>query len=520
MSSPGTKAAVTNVLIRRGPFLVAALAILAWRLVQIRHLALPVWVDSVHHTLLVRILLEQRRIPETWGPYLPEVPLYYHFGFHLTAACFALLTGWTGTQLGRAVLVVGQLWQVGLACGVYAVARRLWGSEDKALTAMVLVGFVSQMPAFYLSWGRYSLLAGLTLLTFTMAAALSGRGVLVALGVAATALTHYYAFALLGLFLGFVLLTTADRSRRLTVGAGAAVGALAATPWLLRVWRWTQAYARAPHGDGGGASGASDPTSPLALLGPARNHMVLALAVLGFLLLAVHLRHERPARRAAGLALLAWAAALTALLGPWHVGPFRPDHAAIVLFLPAVLLAAHALWELLPTTGATAATLALVLWGIVQTRDVVRPDTVLARPEELLALDWVQAHTPEDAAFLIDVRPWMGLWRGADAGFWIMPLTGRRTLLPPAAYGWGQPELASIVRANAARADEVSRLPQSVYCSALERLMQETGTSYYYTRSPRPAACPELAVVYQGAAGVRVLTLRGDVPSEARAAGL
>src|SRR5688572_28604170 len=44
--------------------------ILAWRLFQVRTLALPAWVDSVHHTLLLRILLEQGQIPDTWAPYL------------------------------------------------------------------------------------------------------------------------------------------------------------------------------------------------------------------------------------------------------------------------------------------------------------------------------------------------------------------------------------------------------------------------------------------------------------------
>ncbi len=135
--------------------------ILVWRFGQIRGLVLPAWVDSVHHALLVRILLEQGTIPQTWAPYLPQVPFYYHFGFHLTAALLAKLTG---LAIGQAVLIMGQVWQAVLAWGVYLLGYTLWKNQAKALVAMILVGFVSQMPAYYTAWGRYTLLVGLGLM--------------------------------------------------------------------------------------------------------------------------------------------------------------------------------------------------------------------------------------------------------------------------------------------------------------------------------------------------------------------
>jgi hypothetical protein len=36
----------------------------------------------------------------------------------------------------------------------------------------------------------------------------------------------------------------------------------------------------------------------------------------------------------------------------------------------------------------------------------------------------------------------MGAWRGADGGYWIMPLTGQQTIPPPMAYTWGDPDVA------------------------------------------------------------------------------
>ena len=502
-------------IVARHAALALALALVAfWRLEQIRPLALPAWVDSVHHTLAVRMLLEQRGLPETWAPYLPGVPFYYHFGFHVSAAAFAWLTGLTGLQLGRAVLLVGQLWQVGLAWGIYLLARSLRASRAQALSALILVAFVSQMPAFYVSWGRYSLLAGLTLLVFGMAAALEGRGVATAALVAAASLTHYYAFLLLLLFIALHLAASRDRRRRLVVGAAAAAGALATTPWLIRVWLWSRAYARAPRGGGPGAAGGAAAAPAWQMLGPLRNQVLLVLAAAGAVVLARQALRAEPEQRARLAALLGFGLALVALMGPWQIGPFRPDHAAIVLFLPAVLLAAAAL-AALPRPAAWAATLALALWGAQETRRIVHPDTVLAEASDLAALAWVESHTPPQACFLVDVQPWMGLWRGADGGWWIMPLTGRRTVLPPAAHGWGQPELSALVRAHAARMDAVSRAAFPEHCIGLERLMEETGADYYYTHSPRPLQCPQLTAVYAGAGELRIFALAHRPADEA-----
>src|SRR5262245_7146477 len=184
---------------------VALLAVLAYRLVQVRSLELPAWVDSVHHALLVRILLERGSLPADWGPYLPDVPFYYHFGFHVSAEVLARLTGWTGLDLGGAVVVAGELWQVAVAAVVALLSLRLTRSPAKALTALLLVAFVSPMPGYYVSWGRYTLLAGLALLAFGMASALGRGRVALAALVAATAVTHYFAFVLLLAFLGAVI---------------------------------------------------------------------------------------------------------------------------------------------------------------------------------------------------------------------------------------------------------------------------------------------------------------------------
>jgi hypothetical protein len=88
------------------------------------------------------------------------------------------------------------------------------------------------------------------------------------------------------------------------------------------------------------------------------------------------------------------------------------------------------------------------LWGAWNLRDVVNPATVLATPADLAAISWVAEHTPPDARFLINAAAWLGTGRGADGGWWLLPLTGRWTSTPPALYDYGPADYVSQTRAR------------------------------------------------------------------------
>jgi hypothetical protein len=203
------------------------------------------------------------------------------------------------------------------------------------------------------------------------------------------------------------------------------------------------------------------------LTGPQRSHILLGLAGVGLLLGLVHGR----ARLLAMWALLV--AFLATPYGP-RFTPFRPDHLAIVLFLPGSLLlaellatggeAAGKLWQAFATPEGSfkegistplnsvftkamskiAIWLPLLIglgisgWGMWETRDIVNPVTVLVQPADLVALRWVEQNTPTTARFFINGTPWMGAqYRGVDGGFWLQPFTGRFSVIPPIAYSWG-----------------------------------------------------------------------------------
>lgn len=179
-------------------------------------------------------------------------------------------------------------------------------------------------------------------------------------------------------------------------------------------------------------------------------------------------------------------------------GPTGADHAALLLFLPAVLFASVAFSGLRQPRYRWSAILLLLFWGMWATRDIVRPDTILASQADVVAIRWLDQHTAPDATFLVDVAPWFGVWRGADGGWWITPLTGRRTVLPPIAYAWSEANIMINYTARAAALATLSNRPTPTYCPQLLTLMQEAAADYDYTRSPQPQRCPWLRLVYRG----------------------
>lgn len=131
------------------------------RLYQIRDLVLPAWVDSVHHALMIRVAIEQGRAPISLLPYMPIEQLPYHWGYHVITAASA--------QIARVTVPQVMLWQGQtlnalhvLTCA--ALAAFLWRRPWAGVVAGLVVGLLSIMPAFYVSWGRYTQLSGLLLL--------------------------------------------------------------------------------------------------------------------------------------------------------------------------------------------------------------------------------------------------------------------------------------------------------------------------------------------------------------------
>jgi hypothetical protein len=433
-------------------------AAIAWRLYQARDLLLPAWVDSQHHYLIIRAILEARGLPHDLSPYLP-VPFYYHYGYH---ALGALFTAVSGLPIGEAMLVLGQVLNALIGLSTYALGKALWRNWRPALAAALLVSFATRMPAYYLSWGRYTLAVGMILLPLAMGLALEiARGkvrwssmLTLATLTAGILLSHYFAALLLAVFLGLLVLVTLVQGRQRLPQAlmgvsrlvnSAVLGLLLAAPWLWRVAHYSASrpgiVSNLPESlemviTGGGESYVWQ------LLGPTSNHWLLLPAGVG-LLMALFKRHSL------GFAL--WSLALAALTLPWGVAlrPFRPDHFAIVLFTPVALLAGWLMWlgarwvgGRLKRRWVTPLLLGLVVagwiaWGFPRLREIVNPATVMVTPADIDALSWVAENTPEGARFFINTAHWQGgQYRGVDGGGWLLPYTGRWALVPTVFYGF------------------------------------------------------------------------------------
>ena len=411
--------------------LIGFLGIIVWRFFQVRELVLPAWVDSLHHVLIVNLFVEFGGVPTSFQPYMP-VPFYYHFGFHSSAALFTALSN-LPTEI--AVLRLGQILNAGVALGVYRLGISLWDDWRKAGLAGLLVGFVSQMPAYYATWGRYTLLAGLIILPIAMAVAVEivrwggnrERGIRLAVLTGGILLTHYFAALLLAIFFVVVFLyrlvaTPPDSGFRVvkvwrTLIGGSTLGLLAVTPWLYRVWGFASGYTNVSTVSPGASLDElyfSDYLGYLwYLMGPDRNYLLLGMAVVSLFIVGW---------RRKTLPLAIWGVLLLALVSPWgpRLNPFRPDHAAIVLFLPVTLLVSDALVTIgdrlnrrgAPGLGSGLVGLvvfSLLVYGVRDTSQILNPVTVLADEGDFKALDWIESNISESSAFLYQCHA-LAIW--------------------------------------------------------------------------------------------------------------
>jgi hypothetical protein len=376
--------------------------------------------------------------------------------------------------------------------------------------AALVVGLVSLMPAYYLSRGRYTQLAGLLMLPGLAVAwgqglARPGRGwwAAAALTLAGLSLVHFRVLVFGLALLGALSLVWAAahpwaevRPRFVAaLAASAAAGALTA-PWLALLLSRALLPAVADSGLAGGGSYNAlnegllwvEPNRLLvalglagALVGLARRASAAAalvlwvgflallanpwlltylLAALGAALLVMALSYRRFALAGVAAAMLAGAA----LGSPPYLWLITNDVVVISLFMPLAALiggGAALLYERLAATGPRAAralapagvaALAVAGWlGAGAMRDqALNQTTVLAGPTDRAAIAWAAAETPPEARFLVNAAPWLSTARrGADGGWWLLPLAGRWTTAPPVLYVYGDPAYVAHVNAVA-----------------------------------------------------------------------
>ena len=488
--------------------LILLVLIIVWRFYQARTLVLPAWVDSVHHVLIVQKILDAAGLPQTLGPEL-AVPLTYHYGFHLTTALFSYITA---LEPVKAVLWFGQVINALVALGIYRLAKALWQSRRIAIIAALLVAFAFQMPAYYLTWGRYTLLTGLLVMLPAMAAAhdliFQKKGwepvIRLVLLTAGLALIHYMALLFLGLFLGCLLII---RFFGLVISRGeedeqrwwgwrwsiiaALVGILVASPWLFRMLASHRAVTAIQVIVPSKQDFLNSFDYILYLMGPVHNFILLGIAAAGLVLAWFQ-------KKSHGMAL--WGSLMLVLSIPWglKLGPFRPDHMAIVLFIPASCLLANGLvWladiltkrfnkPVLFSIILVGITVSGVVWGAWHTRNIINPVTVMADQADLAAINWIKVNTPVEARFLANTTTWQySTFRGVDGGYWITPLTRRYSVAMPSFYGYAH------IKQRVLWVDWISRASNLTSCDEnFWSLVSEADLDYLYLHEGKGSLQP------------------------------
>ncbi len=433
-------------------------AIIGWRFWQARDLVLPNWVDSLHHSLIVRKMVEAGGLTATLEPYLPG-PFYYHYAFHSFTALFSQLSG---LDPARSVLVVGQVLIASISLGVYSLTKSLTRDWRSAAIAALFVTFVTKMPGYYLSWGRYTLVTGVLLLSLAIAQTISvwrekpdwKQAVALLLLVVGTLLSHYLAAFLLAGFLlllgiGWVVITSLLNRKwhwqqLVGVVAPVLIGFLLTLPWYLRVFRF--AGNNLNLGSFRPLDGINEGQWKylLELIGPKSAYPLMAIGLVGLIWFLTQKN-----LRIFGV----WGILIVGLALPFslQLTPFRSDYYGLVVFLPVSISAAVLLvwfadglarlisrprWAVEPIS--VALVLCLVVAGVSANVSAVNPGTILADQDDVRALDWINEHLPKDARFFINTTPWgYGIYRGVDGGAWILPYTGRWAIVPTIFYPFG-----------------------------------------------------------------------------------
>jgi hypothetical protein len=320
------------------------------RLLQIRGVALPLWVDSVHHTLLVRVVGETGRIPRSLEPYLPVPDLVYHWGYHVTSASW---WGLARVPLAPMMLWSGQMLNAAVAIAVYGLGAYLARSPRVGLLAAGTAGLLSLLPAYYVTWGRYTQLTGLLLLPALVIAsmALAERDRMSWRLVAATSilaaglfLVHYRVLVFyLAWMLPYGVMLVARRPRRIGALAGrfAIVGVLAgmlAAPWLVVMMRriFLPVAAEPSRMVGSDTYNSIEWT----LLGFGNSPLLYAVALMGILI-------AFPQRRWRMIVVAGWLGVMVLLANPSLIGLptswFINNHSVIItIFMPVALLVGYA----------------------------------------------------------------------------------------------------------------------------------------------------------------------------------
>jgi hypothetical protein len=481
------------------------------RLAMVRDLATPAWVDSVHHAMITKLIMQQGYFPASYAPYMEFDVYNYHIGFHSGLAVFTWLSK---LEIPDALLIYGQALNALASLAVYFLTTTLTRKPLAGLFAAFITGFLTPMPAYYTSWGRYTQLAGLlimpTLITLlrsklhslnnelTDQRILSSNLILAIIAMSGLFLVHYrvIAFAFLFMIADLIVSILQQNSRMLDIlKRWAGIGVICSLGAMLLTFPWF-----IPTLNNIFLPKLSPPESTTAVLfgdfgwrflKTAYGKYALVLAGFG-LIWAIMKQYRLASVSIIWIFLLLFFSNLDALKLPGG-GFITGTSVVIMLFIPISILGGYFLDEVVSTWQAliprqshishyafwsliTVAVMISAAFGSRQLLPIINPVTILSRQADRTALEWINQKQFQDTTFLINPFSWgFGLYAGNDGGYWISPVTGARSLPPPALYGLGDPSYVEQINLLSQQASNPESTPIKLW-----EIMHDNGIDYIY----------------------------------------
>lgn len=450
--------------------LVFVLLLIAFvRFWAMRNLDAPMWGDSYQHTMIAQLMVDNGGLFENWEPYVPYYSLTVHFGFHSAAALLAWLTG---TDIAVTTLQTGQIFNTFAIITLLPLADRFnpqnrWSGLGVALVA----GLLSQIPAFYVNWGRYPQLAGQVILPVALwflwetigtikpskFINFTARTILLiiftALIVSGMILNYYrmgfyfasftIAWLLIWGTLHWKLFFNAWIEAIIKLTAIAVTSLIIILPWIPRLMGSTLS--------GVVQAGVSEGSAWAPILADYKIWSELGVYTPYLVLLAsiIALSWSIYRKQLTLFILPLWFVLLTGyitgkLIGLPGANMIQNFTIIISIYIPLGLLTGWLVDEFsrsceihLKHLGiylSASLMLLLAIWGARELKTIPDPNTyaLVTRPD-MRAMSWINKNIPDDARFLVEGYRIYGGWTavGSDAGWWIPLLTNNENSMPP-----------------------------------------------------------------------------------------
>jgi hypothetical protein len=233
---------------------------------------------------------------------------------------------------------------------------------------------------------------------------------------------------------------------------------------------------------------------PYGLLWTSPNRVLVALG--GCSALALLWRRHRMAAQIAGWSFLVVLASNLPVIGLPYISFLTNEVLAVTLFFPVALLVGGGAALLARSVGlaarfrngwrsyaAVAVLLAAAAWFTTQFQSVMRSDTIIATADDLQAIEWARVHTPPDARFVVNTAGWLAdVDRGADGGWWLLPLASRQVSTPPVVFTYAPEADVARIKHDTAWLRTAGELD----AAQLADFMRREGYNFAYASASQP----------------------------------